>query len=116
LVFWYQDSTRGTGGTGQFFFDVVFVGLIVVAPLAMLAIAITAVLVEFIRGLLVFAFSDLGLWLSKKRNGEAARNGDARAQARIDRWMRWRKEVGIRGRPEHEDYLAAYERRHQPDP
>jgi hypothetical protein len=92
LVLWRGNSTSGSGGTGQFFFYVVLIGLIVCAPLAMLALAITEWAVGFLGGLFIILFGDFCHWVSTKRNGEAAKAGDAKAQARIDRWKSWQKE------------------------
>jgi hypothetical protein len=88
LVIWHRDSTKGTG---QFFFDVVVLGLIVGAPLAMLLLALTDRLVGLLGGLFVIVLGELLCWVSTKRNGEAAKVGDAKALARIDRWKRWQK-------------------------
>lgn len=91
LVFWHRDSTGGTGGSEQFFFDVVVVGLVVCAPLAMLALALTDWAVGFLGGLFIILLGDLFRWLSTQRNGKAAKAGDAEARAKIDRWKRWQK-------------------------
>ena len=91
LVLWHRSSTSGTGGTGQFLFDAVFLGLVVCAPLAMLALAITNWAVGFLGGMVIILLGDLLYRVSTKRNGEAAKAGDAQAQARIDRWKRWQK-------------------------
>ncbi len=92
LVLWHGDSTSGKGGTGQFLFDVALLGLIVCAPLATLALAIADRAAGFLGGLFVILFGDFGYWVSTKRNGEAAKAGDANAQAKTDRWKRWQKE------------------------
>ena len=91
LVFWHRDSTGGTWGSGQFFFDVVVVGIVVCAPLAMLALALTDWAVGFFGGLFIILLGDLFHWLSTQRNGGAAKAGDTEAQARIDHWKRWQK-------------------------
>ena len=82
----------GTGGTGQFFFDVVVLGLLVCAPLAMLALAITNWAVGFVGGMFIILLGDLLRRVSTKRNGEAAGAGDVQAQAKIDHWKRWQKQ------------------------
>jgi hypothetical protein len=91
VVLWHRNSTNGTGGTGHFFFDVVLLGLVVCAPLAMLALAITNWAVGFLGGMFIILLGDLLHWVSTKRNGEAAEAGDAQARARIDHWKRWQK-------------------------
>jgi hypothetical protein len=93
LVFWYRDSTQGTGGTGQFIFDVFFIGLIACSLLGMFAIAMAYLAVELLRGSFLILLGDLFHWVSKKRNGEAAKAGDTAAQEKIDRWKRWQREV-----------------------
>ena len=91
LVLWHRSSTNGTGGTGQFVFDVVLLGLVVCAPLAMLALAITNWAVGFLGGMFVILVGDVLHRVSVKRNGDAAEAGDVQAQARIDHWKRWQK-------------------------
>ena len=91
LTLWHRDSTRGTGGIGPFLFDVVVVGLILCAPLAMLALALTDRVVALLGGLFVILVGNLLYWISFKRNGAAAKAGDATARAKIDRWKRWQK-------------------------
>lgn len=91
VVLWHRDATGGTGGTGQFLFDVLVLGLLVAAPLAMLALALTNWAVGFLGGICIILLGDLLYWLSTRRHGEAARAGDANAQAKIDHWKRWQK-------------------------
>ena len=91
LALWHRSSTGGTGGTGPFVFDVVVLGLLIGAPLAMLALALTNWVVGFLAGMCVVLVGDLLCWLSTRRNRQAAHAGDAGAQARIDHWKRWQK-------------------------
>ena len=91
LTLWHRDSSHGTGGIGPFLFDVVVIGLILCAPLAMLALALTDRVVAFLGGLFVILVGNLLYWISFKRNGSAAKAGDAKALAKVDRWKRWQK-------------------------
>jgi len=91
LTFWHRDSARGTGGIGPFLFDVVVIGLILCAPLATLALALTDRAVAFLGGLFVILVGNLLYWISFKRNGAAAKAGDAKARAKVDRWKKWQK-------------------------
>lgn len=88
MVIWRRDDT---GGTGHFLLDVVVLGLLVCAPLAMVVLAVTNWAVGFLGGMCIILLGDLLCWLSTKRNGEAALAGDSEAQRRIDHWKRWQK-------------------------
>ena len=92
VVLWHRAAVNGTGGTGHFVLDVVVLGLVVAAPLAMVALALTNWAVGFLGGICIIMVGDLLYWASTRRNGAAARAGDARARARIDHWKRWQKE------------------------
>jgi hypothetical protein len=91
LALWHRSSSGGTGGTGHFLFDVVVLGLLVGAPLAMLALALINWAVGFLGGICIILVGDFLYLMSTRRNGEAAHAGDVRAQARIDHWKRWQK-------------------------
>jgi hypothetical protein len=91
VVLWHRAASGGTGGSGRFLIDVVVLGLVVAAPLAMVLLALTNWAVGFLGGMCILVLGDLLCFLSTRRNGEAAHAGDARAQARIDRWKRWQK-------------------------
>ena len=88
VVLWHRDNT---GGAGHFVLDVVVLGLVVAAPLFMLALALTNWAVGFLGPICIILVGDLLYWMSTRRNGAAAEAGDARAQARIDHWKRWQK-------------------------
>ena len=57
----------------------------------MLALALTDRVVAFLGGLSVILVGNLLYWISFKRNGSAAKAGDAKALAKVDRWKRWQK-------------------------
>ncbi len=67
--------------------------VLVVVGLAVLMVAYAVVLVSLafflLRGVFIILFGDLCRWVSVRRNEEAAKAGDAKAQAKIDRWKKW---------------------------
>jgi hypothetical protein len=91
LVLWHRDAVSGGGGTGSFLFDVVLIGLVLCAPLAILALVLTDRAVAFLGGLFVILVGNMLYRVSKRRNGEAADAGDTEARARVDRWKKWQK-------------------------
>ena len=81
----------GGGGTGSFLFDVVLIGLVLCAPLAMLALVLVDKAVAVLGGLFVVLVGNVFYRASQRRNGEAAAAGDIEARARVDRWKKWQK-------------------------
>lgn len=81
----------GGGGTGSFLFDVVLIGLVLCAPLAMLALVLVDKAVAVLGGLFVVLVGNFFYRVSQRRNGEAADAGDIEARARVDRWKKWQK-------------------------
>jgi membrane protein YqaA with SNARE-associated domain len=91
LVLWHRDAASGGGGIGSFLFDVVLIGLVLCAPLAILALVLTDRAVAFLGGLIVVLLGNVFYGVSQRRNGKAADAGDAAARARVDRWKKWQK-------------------------
>jgi hypothetical protein len=92
LVLWHRDAASGGGGIGSFLFDVVLIGLVLCAPLAILALVLTDRAVAFLGGVFVILVGNVLYRVSQRRNGPAAAAGDAEARARVDRWKKWQKE------------------------
>ena len=91
LVLWHRDAASGGGGIGSFLFDVVLIGLVLCAPLAILALVLTDRAVAFLGGVFVILVGNMLYRVSQRRNGAAADAGDTEAQARLDRWKKWQK-------------------------
>lgn len=90
-MLWHRDAASGGGGIGSFLFDVVLIGLVLCAPLAILTLVLTDRAVAFLGGLFVVLLGNVLYAVSQRRNGEAADAGDAAARARVDRWKTWQK-------------------------
>ena len=103
-----QSCHKGTGGVNG------FIAVFVLGPLlvgfVLLVVGLVVVMVGYavallwgafflLRGVFIILFGDLCRWVSLRRNGHAAKAGDAKAQEKIERWKKWEKEWTRSGPP-----------------